>query len=117
MQRMFPTRSNERITSWDSLNRYFAALSSSLGRVQSSARAVSPPNGESVVVDSTGSAAVTSDFITSQLTVPANRFLVRRLCAPDRNLTSLRYCATFVSSLERGVIRSPLRNTEKSFDR
>src|SRR5947207_15946941 len=74
MQRMFPTRSNERITSWESLNRYFAALSPSLGRGQDSARAVSPPDGESVVVDWTCSEAVTSDFITSSFTACADRF-------------------------------------------
>jgi hypothetical protein len=34
-----------------------------------------------------------------------------------RSLTALRGRATFVSSLERGVVHSPLRSIKKSFDR
>ena len=37
--------------------------------------------------------------------------------AHTKSLSTLRGRATFVSSLERGVIRSPGRSIEKSFDR
>src|SRR5437879_4026508 len=89
MQRTFPVRSRERITSCDNLNRYLAALSPSSAAGQASARGLSPPEDGSAV-DWIGSAAVTSDFITKLV----NRWAKTHFpagwcaCAHARNLTT-----------------------------
>src|SRR6266567_4508486 len=88
MQRMFPTRSRERITSWDNLNRYFAALSPSSAPGQGSACGLSPPKNGSAVVDWIGSAPVTSDFITSWLIAyenPCPMWIVRGCACQKSN--------------------------------
>src|SRR5439155_17210497 len=89
MQRMFPVRSRERITSWDNLNRYLAALSPSPAAGQGSAGGLSLP-AVLFVSNKVGSVAASADFITvlvagaNQSAGPVERDFAR---AHAKNLT------------------------------
>src|SRR5436190_3230753 len=103
MQRIFPVRSRNKITSRDNSYRYFAALSSSSACGHGCAR----ESAESF----RGSDVVISSFIKI---LTGDRDARLRTA---KSLTIRRRRATFVSSLERGVIGSLLWSTEKSSHR
>src|SRR4029453_7685095 len=118
MQRIVPMGSRERITSCDNLNRYFAALSPSSACGHGSACESSLPWDGPAMADMVCCSAVVASFIAieSFVQIAALGGLMVRAGA-KRSLTILRRCATFVSSLERGVGRSLLWSTEKSSHR
>src|SRR5437773_11505254 len=102
MQRMFPVRSRERITSWDNLNRYLAALSPSPAAGQGSARGLSLP-AVLFVSNKVGSVAAAAGFITA-LVARANQS-----AGPvEPEFARVRTPSISQSHPSRGTVASPL---------